>query len=220
MRRAAAAFALLACCFAAAPVAAAERAIAYADLHRVFSRVAMLQGGKYLRVATTLASKDPSIATRDIRLVIRSRQGDLLVPVAADGSTAFPLRADLLAENPAVMTNVPEGKLEMNVSLAVEAPPQQRFRYGLMAEMLAEAKAMIAKQGFVARLLAPDFEGLVITFAPGSETTVTVAAAAGPVRLTADASGNVLVPDRRDWRRENPWLELSALPTRIALRAD
>src|SRR5262245_55508753 len=172
------------------PLAArADRAIPYADMHSMFSRVAALQGGTYLKAEAFLASADPAVPTRSLKLVIRSRGGEIRVPITAEGKVQFPLRADLLAENPPVMTNAAEGKLQFNVSLRVEAPPAQRFRYRLMVAMQDEADAMIAKQGLMARMLAPDFEGLRIGFPPGAAATATVETAKGPVRFKADAKG-------------------------------
>src|SRR5688500_11968714 len=107
------------------PAAAAERSIPYADMYGMFARVAQLQGGKYLKAAATLSSADPAIATQDITLEIRGRQGAITIPVAADGATQFPISDALLEENPPVFTNVPEGKLSMTVAIRVEAPPQQ-----------------------------------------------------------------------------------------------
>lgn len=200
--------------------AAAERSIPYADMYGMFSRVAQLQGGKYFKATATLTFADPGVATADITLVIRGRQGAIPVPVGADGSIEFPLRDDLLAENPAVFTNVAQGKLSMSVGIRVEAPPQQRFRYRLMVEMDDEAKAMIAKQGMLARMLAPDFEGLRIRFAKGSRATATVELAAGPQRFEANADGLIEIPDRRAWRSENPFVQLSEMPLGIGLAAD
>ena len=201
-------------------VAAAERSIAYADMYGMLSRIAQLQGGKYFKASATLSSADPSVATAEITLVIRGRQGAIPVPVAADGSIEFPLRDDLLAENPPVFTNVPPGKLSMNVGIRVEAPPQQRFRYGLMVEMHDEAKAMIAKQGMLARMLAPDFEGLQIRFAKGSKATATVESTGAHQRFEANAEGLIEIPDRRAWRSANPFVQLSEMPLGIGLGAD
>jgi hypothetical protein len=202
------------------PAFAAERSVPYADMYGMFARVAQLQGGKYLKATATLSSADSAIQTQDITLEIRGRQGAIPVPIAADGTTQFPISDALLAENPPVFTNVPEGKLSMTVGIRVETPPQQRFRYGLMVEMQDEAKVMIAKQGMIARMLAPNFEGLRIVFPPGSKATATVESADGPERFQADAEGNVEIPDRRAWRRENPFVQLSEMPRSIGLGVD
>lgn len=209
---------LLLCC--AATATAAEREIEYEKLHEMFARVAALQGGRYFHTEAKLESKDAAVPTADITLVVRSKGGDIPVEVADDGRTEFPLSDALLEENPPVVTNVGEGKLAMNVSTRVEAPPVQRFRYGLLVEMTDEAEAAIATQGMLARMFSPDFEGLQVQFAPGTKASATVESADGAETIAADAQGVVLIPDRRDWRREDPFVQLSALPQRISLRAD
>lgn len=200
--------------------ASADRVIPYADLHSMFARLAALQGGTYFKADARLISADPAVPTQDLKLVIQSRSGEIRVPVAADGTTQFPVRADLLDENPPVLTNAAKGKLQLSVSLRVEAPPAQRFRYGLMIAMQDEAATMIAKQGLMARMLAPDFEGLLISFPAGTTATATLETAKGPVSFTADAENRIRIPDRREWQREDPFVQLSAMPVQIALDTD
>lgn len=203
-----------------APLAFAfEREIPYEDLHKVFARVAGIPPGKYFRMDTRIVSEDPAVATKDIRLVIRAKAGDIPVAIAPDGSAAFPVRDDLLAENPPVVTNVAKGKLSMRLEPHVEAPPQQRFRYELIAAMVEEVDGIIASQGMMARMLAPDFEGLLVSYAPGTVATATVEGAK-PETFQADAEGRIRIPDRKAWRKENPFVQLSAVPTRMALYVD
>lgn len=206
--------------FALALPAAADREIPYSDMHGAFSRVAGIPNGKYFRIDTRLGSSDPAVATPDIKLVIRSSSGDFPVPVAADGAVQFPVREDLLKENPPVVTNVAAGKMQLTISMSVEAPPAQRFRYELMAAMQDDAKGIISKQGLMARMMAPDFEGFVIAFAPGTAATATLELAGKPVTLEADAEGVIRIPEKKAWRKENPWIQLSAMPTRIQLEMD
>jgi hypothetical protein len=202
-----------------APLALADREIPYEDLHKVFSRVAGIPEGTYFRMTARMASNDPAVATGAIRLVIRSRHGDIEVPVAADGATQFPVREALLEENPPVLTNVAEGQLQVRISVRVEAPPAQRFPYGLMVAMQDEADAILGKQGFMVRMMAPDFEGLRVSFAPGTAATATVETAR-PETFTADAEGQIRIPDRKAWRKENPFVQLSAQPLAIQLDVD
>ena len=206
--------------FALALPAAADREITYKDMHGAFSRVAGIQNGTYFRLDTRLTSSDPAVPTQSIKLVIKSRGGDIPVPVAADGATQFPVREDLLKENPPVVTNVPAGKMQLTISMRVEAPPEQRFRYELMVAMQDEARAIIAKQGLMARMMAPDFEGLVIGFPAGTAATATLELAGKPVSFEADAEGAIHIPDKRAWRKENPYIQLSAMPARIQLEMD
>ena len=207
-------------CAVASLAHAADREIPYKEMHSPFSRAAGIPNGKYFRLDTRLASSDPSVATADIKLVIKSRSGDIPVPVAADGAVQFPVREDLLKENPPVVTNVPAGKMQLTISMRVEAPPAQRFRYELMAAMQDDAKAIISKQGLMVRMMAPDFEGFVIGFAPGTAATATVELAGKPVSIEADAQGVIRIPDKKAWRKENPWIQLSAMPTHLQLEMD
>jgi hypothetical protein len=203
-----------------APLAlAADREIPYAEMHKPLARLAGIPDGKYFRARMRFASNDPAVPTTDIKLVVRSRAGDIAVPIGADGSAAFPLRDDLLKENPPVVTNVAPGKMQVRVEMSVSAPPEQRFRYELMAAMQDEVKDIIARQGFMARMMAPDFEGLLITFPKGTAATATIEAAK-PEVLEADAEGRIRIPDRKAWRKENPFVQLSEVPQRIDLEAD
>ena len=206
--------------FLLAPAAAAERTIPYSDMHPMFARLEKLQGGKYFHADARLISKDPEVPTEKLTLVIQSKSGEIAVPIAADGTASFPVRADLLAEDPPVLTNAGKGMLELSVSLRVEAPPAERFRYGLLVAMQDEAKAMIAKQGMLARMMAPDFGPLLIRFPAGTKATATVETAKGAVSLTPDAEGAIRIPDRRDWRREDPWIQLSAMPEQMGLEPE
>jgi hypothetical protein len=203
----------------AVPALAADREIPYAEMHQPLARLAGIPDGKYFRARTRFASNDPTVATKDIKLVVRSRGGDIAVPIGADGSGAFPLRDDLLKENPPVVTNVAAGKLQVRVDMSVSAPPEQRFRYELMVAMQDEVEGIIARQGFMARMMAPDFEGLLVSFAPGSAATATVEAAK-PETFKADAEGRIRIPDRKAWRKENPVVQLSETPLRIDLDTD
>ena len=203
-----------------APLAlAVDREIPYAEMHKPLALLAGLPDGKYFRARTRFASNDPAVATKDIKLVVRSHAGDIAVPIDADGNGTFPLRDDLLKENPPVVTNVAPGKLQVRVNMSVSAPPEQRFRYELMVAMQDEVEGIVAGQGFMARMMAPDFEGLLITFPKGTAATATVEAAK-PETFKADAEGRIHIPDRKAWRKENPFVQLSDVPLRIDLEAD
>lgn len=200
--------------------AQAERAIPYADMHEVFARVAALQGGKYFKAEARMSSSDPKVPTEAVTLVVRSRGGDIAVPIGADGVARFPLRADLLEENPPVMTNTAPGTLQFKVTITSEAPPVQRFKYALLVAMQDEADAAIAKQGLMARMLLPDFEGLAIQFPAGRAASATVETADGPVRFDAGADGLIHLPYKKAWRKADPWVQLSGMPDKISLDVD
>lgn len=211
---------IVAACLWAIPAQAAERSIPYADMHKVFERIERLKGGQYVKPFARFSTTAPGLTTKDIRLTVKSRTGDIPVNIAEDGTADFPVREDLLEENPAVVTNVPEGKLSVQVSLTVEAPPLQRFKYSYLTAMQDEADAMIAKQGFMARMFLPDFDGFQISFPPGTEAHAIVETKKGLKRFDTDKDGNIVIPDRGEWRKVNPEIKLSARPTTIALQVD
>ena len=62
--------------FLLAPAAAAERTIAYSDLHPMFARLEKLKGGKYFHADARLISKDPEVPTEKLTLVIQSKSGE------------------------------------------------------------------------------------------------------------------------------------------------
>ena len=63
-------------------------------------------------------------------------------------------------------------------------------------------------------------DGLLLGYKSGEPATAVIEGSSGPVTLTADADGNILIPDERKWRDENPWVQLSAKPQRISLRPE
>lgn len=200
-----------------APLAwGAEREIPYASMHKVLARLDNLPEGKYFHASARFSSTDPEVPTGAITLVVRSKSGDIPVPIAADGVAGFPLRDDLLAENPPVVTNVGKGHLNVTLDMRVSAPPEQRFRYELLVAMIEEVDAVIAKQGLMARMFAPDFGGLQAQFPAGTAATATVEAAK-PETFTADAEGRIRIPDRKSWRKENPFVQLSGAPQSLDL---
>ncbi|MCA1797979.1 MAG: DUF2987 domain-containing protein, partial [Xanthomonadaceae bacterium] len=102
------------------------------------------------------------------------------------------------------------------LSFVSEAPVQQRFSYALLLEMAADYDAVVARQGFLARMAAPKPAGLKLEFEPAARAQATIRARTTEV-LTADEDGVLLIPLRRDWRRALPEVELSRVPLRMTL---
>ena len=210
----------VALCVLAPLAGAADREIPYGDLHGAFAKAARVPPGRYFHVVTRFESQDPDVATKDIKLVIRSQGGDIRVPVAADGTVQFPVRDDLEDEDPPVVTNVADGLLRLHITMEAEAPPEQRFRYELLVAMKDDAKAALSKAGFWVRwFTAPDFTGLLITYPPGTAATAVVEATKRWT-IATDADGRIHIPDRKIWRKENPAVQLSEMPLSIELEQE
>ena len=89
-----------------------------------------------------------------------------------------------------------------------------------MQQMQDEIDELMSQQGMMARMFAPDFDALVVEFAPGTAATAVVESSEGAETFATDAKGRIVLEDRRAWRREDPWVQLSAQPTRITLRQE
>jgi len=207
----------LVCLFLLLAAGSATAAGHYLDLHKYVEPVARLGDLRYVFADLRMKSADPAVKPEAIALTIRARTGDIAVPVGADGRFALPITRALVDENPEVSTNQPKGSLQLDVALDVRAEPRQSFDYALLGEMTAEYDRVVAGQKLTWRLFAPSAKGLVIRFAKGSDATATVQLASGPVKYAANDSDEVRLPDKAEWRRQNPRIELSASPEKIAL---
>jgi hypothetical protein len=205
---------LLVLSLAATCASAADR---YLDLHQYVEPVAKLDGLRYVFADLRVKSSNPAVKPEAIALTIRASGGDIAVPVGADGRFSLPLDRALVEENPEVATNQPKDSLELAVSLDVRADPQQSFDYALLGEMAAEYDRVVAEQKLTWRLFAPGAKGLAIRFPKGSDATATVMLASGPVKYAANEKDELRLPDKSDWRRQNPRIALSTMPEKIAL---
>lgn len=208
---------LLSCLFLLLAASHASAAGRYLDLHKYIEPLTKLDGLQYVFADLHVKSVDPAVKPEAIALTIRASGGDIAVPVGADGRFSLPIERGLVDENPEVATNQPAGSLELNVALDVRAQPRQAFDYALLADMAAEYDRVVANQKLTWRLFAPSAKGLAIRFPKGTDATVTVMLAGGPVKYAANDKDEVHLPHKADWQRLNPRIELSAMPEKIAL---
>ncbi|MFO0027884.1 MAG: hypothetical protein ACK558_03380, partial [Pseudomonadota bacterium] len=117
----------------------------YAVLHAALSPALEVEGDPHLRAVQKIESKLANVAPRDIEVTIDARGGPIRVPVAADGRVAFPLRDDLLAENPPVRSNQPRGSLTVSVTLALASPRSTRVPVGEFSAALDAADAWLSR---------------------------------------------------------------------------
>ena len=195
---------------------AAWREIPYGKLHEAFTAVKPLEDARFIQLRYTVARSDADTAGEPVRLVIASAGGDLEVAVGADGTVDFPISAGLLEENPPVRTNAPAGGLSIGMTIDIAAPPAERFPYALLVDMEDEYARMVKKQGLMARMMAPSPSGLSLSFAAGESASATVGGRRSEV-FHVDEDGQLRIPSRREWRRENPEVVLSHVPQAISL---
>lgn len=93
----------------------------------------------------------------------------------------------------------------------------QAFRYSLYAEMAAAHSRGLAERDLFDRLVARGPQGLLIRFPAGSEARAAVHLKSGTLRYVADDRDELRLPDKREWHRDNPHIELSVAPLEVVL---
>jgi len=93
----------------------------------------------------------------------------------------------------------------------------QSFLYSVYTDMAEDHADDMAGRDFVQRFLASDPQGLLIRFPPGSDARATIHLRSGVLRYAADDKDEMRLPDKREWRRDNPRIELSVRPVVLAL---
>jgi hypothetical protein len=101
-------------------------------------------------------------------------------------------------------------------ALHAEAPPQT-FSYSLYTDMASAHADEVAGRDLLQRVVARDPQGLLIRFPPGSDARATVHLSTRVLRYAADENDEMRLPDKREWRRDNPRIELSVRPLMLAL---
>jgi hypothetical protein len=189
----------------------------YRDLYKSLEPLSRLQGLRYVVADTRLSSNDQGVSPETIRLTIRARGGDIVVPVDPDGHFRFPITQALCDENPPVETNQPEKSLKMQAKIDVSAPAQQSFDYALLAAMDADYREAVSRQSLMMRMLAPGSKGFVLRFDSRAEAIATVQLPDGALRFASDEKGTIRIPDKSEWRKLNPRIDVSVLPTKVSL---
>lgn len=193
---------------AQAPLEGTRYAVLYqaletADAARRFDRLVAIQ-----RVESKLDGVKPN----QIKIVIRSSNGDMDVPVKGDGEIAFPVTADLLDENPVVVTNQPRGSLTLSVTLALRLPAASRVPVESLLAALAQADALLARRtgaGTPGRVVGVEFQ-----FAAGTPGGITLRGA-NERWLMPDASGRVRLMRVGDLDTGVTEIELAARPALV-----
>ena len=196
---------------------AAAQAAEYREFHKALEPIAKLRDLKYLVQTVKVAPRDPAMKPESVVLTIRSRTGPIRIAAGPEGAIDIPVTKALYDENPPVESNAPPGTLGLSVALDVRAPPVQRFEYKLVMDMKADWEEAVRRQNFVWRTLAPSAKSAVVVFAPGAKATAEVKLPSGTRTLGVDSSGQIQLPFDEEWRKANPAIVLSEMPTRIGL---
>jgi len=166
-----------------------DSATPYAALYQVILPARALASSARLKAVPRIESKLDGIPPERIRLTIHARAGDIHVPVARDGAIDFPLRDDLLAENPPVETNQPKGSLSLSTTVELRLADATEIPARELEAALAEADRFLARQPLEGG--QTKVRGVEFVFAHGAGG-VTVRGSTERL-LVPDASGRVVL---------------------------
>lgn len=211
-------FSMLRCLFATALVLAASVSAAqetsttpYIVLYQVLESAQAIAKYDRLRAVEHIESKRPGVLPSDIKLTIRSRSGDLLVPVAADGRLEFPVDAALKAENPDVLANQPKGSLTLTLTFELRFTDPQRVGWGELSSALEQARSAVTEGA-----TGPETQvaGVEYRFLPGEDARVTMTGT-GERLLMAGDDGRIIVMIDEMVKKERPTLVANRAPRAI-----
>ncbi len=216
MRRAI--FASLLWC-AAAPLSAETAKTNYRSVYGVFHASAVVDKYPRLIAISKIESKDPSVSPASIKIEIKARSGTIQVPIDAGGRASFPMTAELVEENPAIVSDQPAGSLRVSLAVEVHPPTVARLAFAEMLKAMEDVESATA--ALSQEQTSPKIDGLELRFAAGANARVTVSWDGGEDMLIADPQGRVFL--RRDLsqaRGATTQLQFSSPPLRVLPRIE
>lgn len=206
------------------PALAENARLPYHHLYRIQKIQAELrQAHPNLQIALQLRSALPNVKTSDLEAYIDSKSGKIPLNISPDGDIAVPLRDDLLAEDPWLITNQPKGTMQLNwqagLARSVVRQMTNSIHYGLVMRATRDCEDVQAKM----RQFFPDapklvMSGLKLIFSPGTKpAALVIHAKSGDRKLEADAGGELIVPLDESLLEEDPLMTLSAPPAKVQL---
>ncbi|UXI67975.1 DUF2987 domain-containing protein [Tahibacter amnicola] len=172
---------------------------------------------RHVQADARLSGKEAGVAPEWIRMVIKSRSGDIPITVGADGRFTFPLDQRLFEEDPPVESTPSSDLLKLTVTFSARIEPAKSYHYAQFVAVADDYKEGLSRQDFLWRMRAPSFKGMVLRFPKGAEAVATVHLADGALRIASDEKDELRIPDKRAWRKENPRVELSVVPESVKL---
>lgn len=199
-----------------AGTALAQGSTDYASLHGVFKASSAVTGFERLLAIPKIQSKNPAVSADSITIVIKSRGGDIAVPIDAQGRADFPFSDALIAENPRVLSNQPPGSLRVSLVVEVKPPAQVRVSFAELAQAMVDVEAAM-------HALGDDYEsgaieGLEFRFDPAVGAQMSISGTEREDLLVADPNGRVFLRREAPTRSSDAIVAFSAPPQQVLPR--
>jgi len=160
----------------------------------------------------------------------RSKDGPLVLTIGgahpvqltpdASGSIEIPYDAALLAENPPVRHNLPEGeKLSLSLDLRPRLPDGPDIPYDRLMAAISQANGAIRKEAGMLSMFVPSLDRIVLAYPPSAGAAggavATLGAGAGARSWHTDKDGKIVLPLDKSLLGKGLALHLSAMPADI-----
>ena len=173
-----------------------------------------------LLVVTVLQSTQPAVKTSDLSAYLDAKAGQIAVPIGNAGEFTLPLRDDLLAEDPWLITNQPKGTMRLNWQVGIfPGPLGKTVRYTRLMQPVRDSEQIQEQmRRYLPNSPKRTVTGLKLTFANDQKNvTLTIKTQNGPHNLRANDRNEIVLPLIPDWFEEDPEILLSTTPLALEL---
>lgn len=190
----------------------------YAKLYSLYERGTKIHAPN-VHPLFVVASKDKSIKPSSISLAILAKSGTIDLRIDRDGEIrGFPMSAELLKENPPVLSNQPKGTLLIGGGIGLDLPDSLTFSYKQLNDLLNQATAEMKRAaGMMLSFMVPRAKGIILEFSTPKNQIVTIGYHSGAKILHVDADGGIALPIEQGSLAENPTVTFSEKPLKASV---
>ena len=151
-------------------------------------------------------------------LTIDAKGGPIRVAPGPEGFVAFPVTDALLAEDPVVLTSMPEGqKTSVSLEIRPVRPASTSFPLAELMASVPQANKLIKAQAGFFSFAVPTLKAVLLVYPPGAPQTARLTAPGVERTIASDAKGHLRLPRDVPLEAAGARVELSAPPLRFEL---
>jgi hypothetical protein len=207
--------------FTVAPIQAENARLPYHQIYSVQKAQAELnRTHTNLLILLVMQPTSPDVKISDLKVYIDSKSGPIPIVINTLGDFVIPMRDDLLAEDPWLITNQPRGTMRLSWKMGLMPGPMPKsIHYAKLMRPLRDCQDVQDEM----RQLFPGTQkatvaGLKFTF-PRAEkrAVITIHSREGERTLEANDNSEITVPLISDLIEEDPEISLSTSPAALEI---
>jgi hypothetical protein len=187
----------------------------YASIYKVLTH--KLNAAQNNEARFKIESDFPDVRPENITLYIDSKSGKIPIKLNADGTFSFPIRDELLIENPFIITNQPKGTMNLIAVFSVKNDrifPVEggKVRYSelfVLEKTYPHITNEVSKLEDEAAINRQNIELPPFEFAPKNPNRgiVSVLSESGIINILPGSDGIVRIKYDPSLSKENPWVD-------------